>query len=144
MPAAIAHPRTRDEYVSEARRKLANARAILRDVAIEYNTYADPKYVQTAAGIAYLGALEAISAMVNQPLERPEEPTSIDGYREAVRKLTYHPKAIMAYLNVAYDNLHIAAYYRRATSVGLVKDGLAAVKNLIDLAEEMPPGKAGH
>jgi Domain of unknown function (DUF5618) len=134
----VATPRTKTEYLAEAKRKLANAKDILKPVLIEDNRYQDAKYVQTAAAVAYLAALEAVNAVAPVAGNHSREAESIEEYQDAVRKLKSQSRHMLNYLNTAYENLHILAYYRRGTSVSMVKDGLQAVKQMIAIAEDLP------
>jgi Domain of unknown function (DUF5618) len=115
-------------------------------VPIDHNRYEDPKYVQTAAGIGYIAALEALNTVIVLPDIEKDEPNSIDAYRDAVHsRIKSNQKANMANLNTAYENLHILAYYRRGVGVHqMVKEGLQAVKYLIDLAESQPDAQAAR
>jgi Domain of unknown function (DUF5618) len=139
----VATPRTKTEYLAEAKRKLANAKDILKPVLIEDNRYQDAKYVQTAAAVAYLAALEAVNAVAPVDANPSREAECIEEYQDAISKLKSQSRPMLNYLNTAYENLHIFAYCRRGTGVGMVKDGLQAVKHMITIAEALPDPRVG-
>jgi len=117
--------------MKEALRYLENAKAILKSIPVEDNTYTDVKPVQEACGTAYLAILKAIDEyLLRKGLDEKELPGSVDGYREALRKhLMVHNGKLLKEFEKLYKLLHIAGYYRGLLEdVIVVKDALKAAK----------------
>ena len=120
--------------ISEAYRYLQNAKETLSKSPIEYGRYKDAKYVSEAAGIAYLAALRAIDGyLLEKGIPHKKLPKSIEGYWAATKQHIPLNGKLYASLNTIYENLHIDAYYRGHTGVGLVKEGFVCVKKIIDM-----------
>ena len=100
--------------MKEALRYLENAKAILKSIPVEDNTYTDVKPVQEACGTAYLAILKAIDEyLLRKGFDEKELPESVDGYREALRKhLMVHNGKLLKEFEKLYKLLHIAGYYR--------------------------------
>ena len=115
----------------EAHRYIKNAKETLSTKAGKKDgEYADIKYVKTAAGTAYVGVLYAI----DEYLKRKEgikfnKPASIEEYRTRLAKQN---KKLMALLNVAYAELHLACYYHGVPSVTVMKNGLETANQIIE------------
>ena len=126
------------EMLSEARRYVKNAKETLKSTDIIENAlYTDVKYVRKAAGIAYLAALEAIEAWmmgVGLIQNKKDKPESIEAYQLIVNQMSFKNK-VMNKLNIAYETLHIAAYYRKNRTTVNMKLGLKAVEDIIDIIE---------
>ncbi len=121
--------------MKEARRYLENAKVILKSIPVQDNTYSDVKPVQEACGTAYLAVLKAIDEdLLRKGWEERELPTSVDGYREAVRKnLQVHNGKLLKEFEKLYKLLHIAGYYRGLLEdVTVVKDAIKAAKIFIE------------
>lgn len=119
----------------EALRYLQNARAILREVPVEGNTYADIKPVREALGTAYLAVLEAVNEHLQRKgLTKKDLPKSVDGYRVALRRhLAPRNGRLLREFDQLYDGLHIAGYYRGLLyNVAAVKDYLQAARAFIE------------
>ena len=122
------------DHYQEITRYLDNAREILSTKANkEGQVYKDIKYVQMASGTAYSAAL----MIADEYLRKKEgakftKPNSIDEYRI---RLNRHNKTLMAYLNKAYDMLHLAGYYHGTPSVGTIKQGMDAAQKMLALIE---------
>lgn len=115
----------------EGVRYLQNARAILRQIPFEGETYLDKKPVREAMGTAYLAVLEAINeALIRRGVTRKELPRSVDAYRAALRR---HFRAqngrLLREFESLYDLLHLSGYYR----VTIYRR--KAVKNALDEAQ---------
>lgn len=122
--------------IQEAYRYLANAKKTLGNSQIEYGKYTDAKYVSEAAGIAYLSALKAINAfLISRGMSTKSLPDSIEEYRDVIQKKMPHNGKLMAAFTIAYENLHILAYYRGGTGVKMVKEGLENCKKIIALID---------
>lgn len=95
--------------------------------------YKDIKYVQMASGTAYNAAL----MIADEYLRKKEgtkfiKPGSIDEYRVRLNK---HNKTLLAYLNKAYDMLHLAGYYHGTPSVVTIKQGIEAAQKMLALID---------
>lgn len=118
----------------EALRYLNNAKEILESAPIEYNAYADGKYVRETCGTAYLAVLKAIDEyLLNKGLSKKELPKSVDGYRKALRKyMSVHNGKLTREFERLYEELHIAGYYRGLLlHVNVVKEALKSAKAFI-------------
>lgn len=115
----------------EANRYIANAKLTLKEKAGKKDgDYADVKYVQTAAGTAYVGVLLAL----DEYLFRKEgikfiKPKSIEEYRTRIAKQN---KKLVTLLNEAYAELHISLYYHGIPSVRVMNHGLNTALEIIE------------
>ncbi len=129
-------PRTPDKAIKEAKLHLKNAREILSKVPIEYGRYKDTKKVKEASAIAYLSALRAIdSYLLSRGYTSDKLPSSIEEYFKVIKKIPRNGK-LVAYLNTAYENLHILGYYRGGVNVDMIKAGIKAVEEIIKMLEK--------
>lgn len=125
-----------DELMREAKRYLANGKETISKSPIEGKLYADEKYVRKDAGIAYLAALKAMDAyLVRRGIPHENLPKSIEEYWVMKKKFIPHNGKFTENLTLAYQNLHIYAYYHGARSVNVVKEGVQAVKQIISMLE---------
>jgi hypothetical protein len=123
---------------AEARRYLANGKETIQKAGISETgkIYRDEKYVRKGAGIAYLAALKAIDGyLLKRGVGQEQLPKSIEEYWAVKKKYIPHNGKFSDNLTVAYQNLHIAAYYQGNVSVGNMKEGLKAVREIIGLLE---------
>jgi len=100
-------------------------------------SYEDVKYVAKAAGIAYLAALKAIDAYligIGKIQTLRQKPKSIEEYYKVVSEMSFRNK-IYPRLRAVYDTLHLTAYYHENASVGNLKDGFKATKEMIEIIE---------
>jgi hypothetical protein len=122
--------------MKEALRYLNNAKAILKSIPIENNTYTDIKPVREAFATAYLAVLEAVNEylITKKGLAKKELPKSVDAYRIALQKhIAVHNGKLMREFEKLYDALHIAGYYRGLIyDTRAVKDYLKAAKEFIE------------
>ena len=115
----------------EANRYIDNAKLTLKEKAGKKDgEYADIKYVQTAAGTAYVGVLLAIDEF----LKRKEgakftKPRSIEEYRTRVAKQN---KKLLSLLNEAYADLHLSGYCHGVPSVRVMTNGLNTAIEIIE------------
>jgi hypothetical protein len=125
-------PESRQEALEEARKYFENAKETLKKSPIEFGIYTEPKFVKEASAMGYLAALRAIDSYLLARGTKPERlPASIDEYRMSLRKIPHNGK-LMAALTVAYQNLHIFAYYRGGVDVEMVKSGLTRAEELVE------------
>lgn len=116
--------------VTEARRYLENARALLRDKAIkEEGYYQDIKYVRMAGHTAYSGVLVALDAALGV---RRKGRKSVEWYNEELAGLDR--KALSAFVT-AYDILHLSMGYDGLPSAKIAASGLEEAETLIDWVE---------
>ncbi len=120
------------ESYREARRYLDNAKETLKKARKEGRIYKDVKYVRTAAGTAYCGALIALDAWLRlkevTSLPRGKK-KSIEWYRSEIAK---RDKKLLAEMNAVYDSLHISAYYDGNSLADNMEGGLAVTEDIID------------
>ncbi len=129
-------PRTPDKAIKEAKLYLKNAKETLSKVPIEYGRYKDTKKVKEACAIAYLSALRAIdSYLLLKGYDFDKLPSSIEAYFRAIYNLPKNGK-LVAYLNTAYENLHLFGYYRGGVNVDMIKAGIKAVEEIIKMLEK--------
>ncbi|GBU22965.1 hypothetical protein R80B4_02878 [Fibrobacteres bacterium R8-0-B4] len=119
------------EY-DEAIRYMDNAQDTLRRAGKRGDGYyKDEKYVRSACGIAYLGALNALDVWLTlKGVEIPKKKnhTNINFYLTNVGKLDLK---LLSYLNAAYNALHLDGYYRRVTNVKIIEGGFDAAYEII-------------
>jgi hypothetical protein len=119
------------EY-SEAIRYMDNAKDILAKSKKDGNHYADPKYVRTACGTAYLGVLIALDAWLkikDIALPSKKKQKSIEFYQENVAKLD---GKMVSRLNTAYRMLHLQGYYWGETNIKAISGGFEDAYQIID------------
>ena len=123
--------------IAEAKRYLANAKETIAKSPISSTgkIYEDAKYIREGSGIAYLAALKAIDGWLLGKGEQPDKlPKSIEEYWAVRKKIPYDGK-FSDNLVLAYQNLHIGGYYQGLISVSTIKEGLKAVRDIIELLE---------
>lgn len=123
-----------EAVVSEPIRYLNNAKEILSKSPIENSYYTDKKYVKSACGIAYLGALEAINEyLAARGLSKKELPKKVEEYQKALQKYaSAHNGKLAREFDFLYDELHIAGYYRGLLHrVDTIKDAFKGAKEFI-------------
>ncbi|GHT11037.1 hypothetical protein AGMMS4956_03460 [Bacteroidia bacterium] len=121
---------------AEVLRYMRNAEETLQRSGKEDNRYLDPKYVSTACGIAYKGALKALDAWLTAkgaPIPTKRDKTkrhrSIDMYRYDVGRFD---KKMLDYLNIVYDVLHLAGYYDEIQNVRIIREGFTVAYEIIE------------
>jgi Domain of unknown function (DUF5618) len=135
-PSSPTLAKTKPHLIQKAKRYLANAKETIAKSPIDGKLYADDKFVREGAGIAYLAALKAIDAyLVGRGIANDDLPKSIEQYWAAKNKYIPMNGKFTQYFTLAYQNLHISAYYQGVQSVGVVKEGLQAVKEIISMLE---------
>ncbi len=130
----------KDALMAEAKRYLLNGKQTIAKSPLSKSgeTYLDPKYVREGSGIAYLAALKAIDAyLVGRGVAPDQLPKSIEEYWAARKKIPHNGKFTEKF-TLAYQNLHIGAYYQGLVSVQVVKAGLNAARDLIEMLEGRP------
>ena len=115
-------------------RYIDNARLQLQQAGKEDRNYIDEKYVHTACGTAYIGALKALDllfALKQVPKKRGRK--SIEYYQSNLANID---KKLLNYLNNAYRLLHIAGYYEGVTEIKAIEAGF---ENAILLINALKP-----
>ena len=122
------------DYITEARRYLANAKNILKNSKVENGFYRDVKYVRMACGVAYSAVLMAIDGyLLKKGKEiRRRRRKSVDDYRRELSKID---KKMLEYFNAAYNILHLSGYYDGTNRVSVISDGLKVAHEIINMAE---------
>jgi uncharacterized protein (UPF0332 family) len=122
------------DYITEARRYLANAKNILKNSKVENGFYRDVKYVRMACGVAYSGVLMTIDGyLLKKGKEiRRRGRKSVDDYRKELSKID---KKMLEYFNAAYNILHLSGYYDGTNRVSVISDGLKVAQEIINMAE---------
>jgi hypothetical protein len=121
--------------MKEALRYLNNAKELLKSAPLEDNTYADIKPVREACGTAYLAVLMAIDEyLLKIGMEQDKLPTSVDGYRKALKKyISVHDGKLLKSFEALYNELHIAGHYRGLLrEATVVKEVLKSAKAFIE------------
>ena len=126
----------KEKYYGEAMRYMENAKECLQKTSIEYNRYADSKYVKMACGTAYSGVLVALDGYfmlknMNKPTKK--ERKSIEFYQQHLAKLD---RKMLDTLNETYKILHLSGYYDGIQDVDVVKAGF---KNANVIIEKIKP-----
>jgi hypothetical protein len=105
----------------EAMRYIDNAKAQLKQAGQDDKFYIDEKYVKTACGTAYSGALLALDhlfAIKQIPLRRRRK--SIEYYQKSLAQID---KRLLKHLNSAYHLLHLDGYYDGETNIKAIEAG---------------------
>jgi hypothetical protein len=121
---------------AEAMRYMANAKDALKKAGRNDRLFKDSKYVSTASGIAYKGALIALDAWLQlKGVELPKgnsrgekKGKSIDFYRTNLKN---RDKKLLQNLNIVYDNLHLYGYYDGTLVIGTINEGFENVAEII-------------
>ena len=122
-----------DPY-KEAMRYIENAEKDLKLAGKDDKFYTDEKYVKTACGTAYSGALVALDHLFiikNIPLRRRRK--SIDYYQKSLAQID---KKLLKHLNSAYRLLHLDGYYDGETDIKAIEAGF---DNAISIIEAIKP-----
>jgi hypothetical protein len=125
---------------AEVMRYMDNARETLQKAKKEGNYYQDRKYVRTACGVAYNGALLALDTyLMLKDVELPKKKRrSIDFYTRNVSKID---GKMLKYLDVVYDVLHLDGYYGGILDVRVVHAGFA---NACEIISKIKPTGASN
>ena len=137
---------TDSEYtISEAYRYLANAKETIAKSPIAYGRYSDSKYVREAAGMVYLAALKALDVyLIFIGIDHSKLPKSIEGYWNFMHKKIPLNGKLTAAMSTVYENMHIDAYYRGHTAVGLVKEGFENSRKIIEMIDKLMGNTTNH
>jgi len=121
--------KTKTPY-EEAQRYMENAKDNLKKAGKKDGQYADIKYVQIGAGVAYNGVLLALDEYLKQKEGlKFVKPKSIEEYRT---RITKQNKTILNLLNTVYTALHLSGYYHGTNSVKVIQVGMDDAKKIIE------------
>jgi hypothetical protein len=123
----------------EAIRYMNNANAALQKTAKDGAFYADSKYVSSACGIAYRGALVAMDtffALKGIPRLSKHKRATIDFYRMHLARLD---QKMLRQLNSVYNALHIAGYYELECDARIIGAGFEHAYALIERIKPSEP-----
>jgi len=119
-----------DDPYKEALRYYDNAKDQLKSAGKEDKFFLDDKYVKTACGTAYSGALKALDLLFDiRKVQKQRGRKSIEYYRSV---LTNMDKKLLKVLNAAYDILHLSGYYDGVTSIATINDGFDHALTIIN------------
>lgn len=133
--------KTENPY-KEAMRYIENAKQILKLAGIEGKFYKDVKYVQSACGIAYLGALKALDFLFvikNVPKKRGRK--SIEYYQYYLSRID---RKLLNHLNEAYRILHIDGYYGDIKSLKVIDAGFEQAISIISYLKPFSKNGLGY
>lgn len=123
--------------IQEAERYLNNARELLKKAGRENGYYKDSKYLRTACGTAYMGALIATEAYLAKKgkkiVKKKGSRKNVDDY---IKILTTLNKKVLHSFNTAYYVLHITGYYDGELNVKIINVGFEAYEELIEAAKK--------
>ena len=120
-----------DHPYKEAMRYIDNAKDQLKQAGKEDRFYRDEKYVKTACGTAYSGALKALDFLFDiRKVEKQRGRKSIEYYRTILGKMD---NKLLKYLNTAYNLLHLDGYYDGVTDIKSIDSGFENAISVIDV-----------
>lgn len=129
-----------ESFFLEAERYFDNAKGLLKDVEIQHDRYQDAKPVSEACGTCYLAVLLAIDGyLLGRGIDSQNLPTTTIEYWSAIKKHIPHNGKIQDAFNTAWEDLHVAGYYRGHSSVAVIKDGFKSARIIIDTLSKTKP-----
>jgi len=123
--------------LKEAKRFLANAKETISKSPFSETgkTYIDDKYTREGCGMAYLAAFRAIDGyLLGTGISKDELPQSIEHYERVLKTIPHNGK-LKENVKIVYQNLHLLGYYRGGTNVDMIKAGMKAVKDIINMLD---------
>ena len=119
-----------DDPYKEAMRYIDNAKEQLKLAHKDGDYYIDEKYVKSACGIAYSGAIKALDFFfVIRKVEGRRRRKSIEYYRTVLGKMD---NKLKKQLNTAYNQLHLAGYYDGETNVKSIDLGFELAIEIVN------------
>jgi hypothetical protein len=126
---------------AEAMRYMANAKDMLKKAGRDGKHFKDSKYVSSASGIAYKGALVALDAWLQ--LKGVKLPRSArdakDGKLEKGKSIGFYKKVLtnldkklLSDLDGVYRSLHLDGYYDGVLWAGTIDTGFDAAHEIIN------------
>ena len=126
------------EHIIEAKRYLANAKAILSEKAQkEDGYYKDRKYVKMAGHTAYAGVLVALDSILGEKKKKTRK--SLEWYQKELASLD---KKILTDFMAVYDILHLSMSYDGILRASVSADGLYLAEKIINWAEQKTKAEA--
>lgn len=123
--------------IQEAERYLNNARELLKKAGRENGYYKDNKYLRTACGTAYMGALLAAEAyMAKKGKEIVKKKGARRNVNDYIKILATLNKKVLHSFNTAYYVLHITGYYDGELNAKIINVGFEAYEELIEAAKK--------
>jgi hypothetical protein len=120
-----------DDPYKEAMRYIDNAKEQLKLAGKGDEYYLDDKYVKTACGTAYSGALKALDFWFDiRKVENRRRRKSIEYYRTVLGKMD---NKLLKHLNSAYNLLHLAGYYDGETDIKSIDSGFEKAISIVDI-----------
>jgi hypothetical protein len=118
----------------EALRYIDNAKDNLKLAGKDEQFYVDEKYVKTACGTAYSGALIALDHLFDiKKIPTRRRRKSIEYYQKSLAQID---KKLLKHLNSAYRLLHLDGYYDGETDIKAIEAGF---DNAISIIEAIKP-----
>ncbi|MGJ7033377.1 DUF5618 family protein [Niabella hirudinis] len=116
--------------IEEAKRYMANAKAILSEKAGKLeHFYTDKKYVKLAGHAAYSAVLVALDSVF---ADGKKGRKNVEWYRD---QLSLENKKMLSYFVSAYDTLHLAMGYDGNPNAKVAKAGLDDAERIIKWVE---------
>ena len=120
-----------DDPYKEAMRYIDNAKDQLKLARKEDEYYIDEKYVKTACGTAYSGALKALDFLFDiRKIPNQRRRKSIEYYRTVLGKMD---NKLLKHLNTAYNLLHLDGYYDGVTDIKSIDSGFEKAIAIINV-----------
>ncbi|MFP5041681.1 DUF5618 family protein [Parasediminibacterium sp. JCM 36343] len=117
---------TQIDYISEAKRYIANAKEILKEKAKKHDgNYTDPKYIKMAGHTAYAGVLVALDGAFGKKGKGRKD---VDWYKERIAGK--NKKLIYPFLNV-YEIMHLCMGYDGVVSYKMANFGFEEAEKII-------------
>ena len=114
----------------EANRYIENAKITLNLARKSGKFYIDDKYVRSACGIAYLGALRALDFLFDfKKVPKKKGRKSIQYYQGTLAKID---KRLLDHLQTAYHVLHLEGYYDGEKKIGVIDEGFDSAISIIN------------
>ena len=127
-----------EAFYKESYRYYENARERLRETSVLHNRYQDPKIVSEACGTCYLSVLLALDGYLlsrgASPLILPKTTTE---YWSAIKKMLVHNGKIQDAFNTAWEDLHVAGYYRGHSGTETIKEGFQNAKVILETLSKL-------
>ena len=119
---------------NEAMRYIDNAKEQLKLAHKDGDYYIDEKYVKSACGIAYSGAIKALDFFFDiRKVENRRRRKSIEYYRTMLGKMD---NKLKDNLNTTYNILHLAGYYDGEKDISVIEAGF---KNALTVIAALKP-----
>ncbi|MBM2815767.1 MAG: hypothetical protein HW421_2529 [Ignavibacteria bacterium] len=123
-----------DNPYQEAMRYIENAMVQLNQAGKDNKFYIDVKYVKSACGMAYSGALMALDQLfVIKNIQSRRRRKSIEYYQKSLSQID---KRLLKHLNSAYRLLHLDGYNDGETDIKAIEAG---IDNAVSIIKALKP-----